>query len=125
MLDSYAVQVSSGVRDLAMELTISSMTRRFASEQFAIITYLLYSFPPTPAVLASPYTEPLFAMFTFIGFDLALRRRHIFSAVSLAMAAGIRATGVLGAAVVCWSIMFPGGIPSRADFRITVSQLHP
>ena len=99
------------------------MTHRHSSKEFAAIICLLYSIPPTPAVLASPYTEPLFALFTFLGFDLALRRRYLLSALSLAAATSVRATGVLGAVVVCWLVVLPRGVPTSLDFRPTVSQL--
>ncbi|ORX34138.1 GPI mannosyltransferase 2 [Kockovaella imperatae] len=94
-----------------------NLTMRIASKEFAIITCIFYSFPPSPAVLVSPYTEPTFALFTLLGVDLALKRRNFLSALSLATATSIRATGIFGALVPCALLMSPRGVPTWADLR--------
>lgn len=67
------------------------------SKPFARITVLLYLIPPTPAVLVSPYTEPFFAVCTFAGLLLAVKKRYLLASLPLACATSLRATGIFAA----------------------------
>jgi hypothetical protein len=70
-------------------------------------TASLYLLAPTPAVLSSPYGEPLFALLTFTGYHLAVKRSWVPSACVLAIATSIRATGVLASGILGWLPLFP------------------
>jgi hypothetical protein len=70
---------------------------------------ILYLLAPTPAVLVSPYTEPLYACLTFTGFHQAFRRRYAIAAIFLAGATSLRATGVFAAPVLAAMAIFRDG----------------
>jgi len=86
------------------------------SVRHAYATWLLYLLAPTPAVLASLYTEPLFACLTFSGFSLALRRHYYLAGILLAGATSIRATGVLAAPTLALMAIYKNG-----TFRIPIT----
>ncbi|RSH90453.1 ER membrane glycoprotein subunit of the GPI transamidase complex-like protein [Saitozyma podzolica] len=73
--------------------------------------------PPTPAVLSSPYTEPLFALLTFTGFFLAVTKRYLLSGLVLGLATSVRATGIFGVGVLGWIILFGLSAPDATSLR--------
>jgi Gpi18-like mannosyltransferase len=93
-----------------------SLTAQITSERKAKATWLLYLLAPSPAILASLYTEPLFACLTFSGFGLVLRRRYYAASILLAGATSIRATGILAAPTLAAMAIF-----KDAKYRISPS----
>jgi hypothetical protein len=47
---------------------MNSLTAQIITPRKAYLTWILYLLAPSPAILASLYTEPLFACLTFSGF---------------------------------------------------------
>jgi Gpi18-like mannosyltransferase len=88
---------------------MNSLTAQIITPRKAYLTWILYLLAPSPAILASLYTEPLFACLTFSGFGLALRRRYYGAAILLAGATSIRATGILAAPTLTVMAIFRDG----------------
>jgi Gpi18-like mannosyltransferase len=95
---------------------MNSLTAQITTPRKAYLTWILYLLAPSPAVLASLYTEALFACLTFSGFGMVIRRRHYAAAILLAGATSIRATGVLAAPTIAVMAVFRGG-----SYRIPLS----
>ncbi|GFZ43371.1 GPI mannosyltransferase 2 [Saitozyma sp. JCM 24511] len=98
-------------------IMLYKLTSRLASPSFAKLTTYLYLLPPTPAVLSSPYTEPLYALFTFTGFFLAITKRYLLSGLVLGLATSVRATGIFGVGVLGWIILFDLSAPNATSLR--------
>ena len=86
-----------------------SLTAQIFGTEMAYLTWILYLLAPSPAILASLYTEPLFACLTFSGFGLVLRKRYSAAAILLAGATSIRATGILAAPTLAAMAVFRDG----------------
>ena len=107
MEGSGLLQVSS-LRPPEVKLNDSLTSQIFGTKR-AYLTWILYLLAPSPAILASLYTEPLFACLTFSGFGLVLRRRYSAAAILLAGATSIRATGILAAPTLAAMAVFGDG----------------
>ncbi|EIW73174.1 hypothetical protein TREMEDRAFT_42227 [Tremella mesenterica DSM 1558] len=94
------------------------LTSLLFSPSFAFITSCLYLLPPTPAVLSSAYTEPIFAFFTFSGYHHALKKNWLIASLLLAGSSMIRATGVFSSGVLVWLYVFRSDTSSRGPFII-------
>ncbi|WVR05841.1 hypothetical protein IAU60_002867 [Kwoniella sp. DSM 27419] len=78
----------------------------FPSRRFALLTSLLYLFPPSP-VPSLPYTEPTYAFLTFTGlYVLMAKQQYIISGLVFAAATGIRSTGVFNVFTVMGFAVF-------------------
>ena len=87
----------------------NSLTAQITTPRKAYLTWTLYLLAPSPAILASLYTEPLFACLTFSGFSMILQRRYYAAAILLAGATSIRATGILAAPTLAVMVVFRAG----------------
>jgi Gpi18-like mannosyltransferase len=72
---------------------------------------LLYVLAPAPAIFSVPYTEPFFALFTFLGMLCISKRQHFFASLAFAASTCFRATGVLNAGFLVWYLIWRS--PSR------------
>ena len=90
-----------------------------SSHSFAYTTALLYTLAPTPAILVSPYTEPLYALCAFTGFYYVSQRRWILAAGVLAMATGLRATGLFNVGVLGWAMVFVDTPTEKIRFTVS------
>jgi Gpi18-like mannosyltransferase len=95
---------------------MNSLTAQIITPRKAYLTWILYLLAPSPAILASLYTEPLFACLTFSGFGMVIRRRYYAAAILLGGATSIRATGILAAPTLVAMAVFRDG-----KYRIPLS----
>ncbi|ORY24705.1 GPI mannosyltransferase 2 [Naematelia encephala] len=87
-------------------VALYKLSNQLFNPTFARTTALLYILQPSQSVMSSVYTEPLYALFSFVGFDLALRRKWIRASLCLACATSLRATGIFSAGLTGWMILF-------------------
>lgn len=111
---------------LRLSVTTDSLTRRLTraltgSHRFAQLSCLFYALPPHPAAAVAPYTEPLFALLTFTGFYQTVKAKHLRSALLLALATGVRATGIFNIAILGWHILFGTSSPTLQHLQTRVS----
>jgi phosphatidylinositol glycan class V len=69
-----------------------------------------------------PYTEPLYAAFTFSGFYFSMKGRWVLAAFLLALATGTRAMGVFNIGILGWHVLFGNGLPGANRMRPRVSR---
>lgn len=73
---------------------------------------LLYCLYPAPSVLAVPYTEPFYALFTFTGMLAIARSQVLLATVTFVLAAAFRSNGLLNAGFLLWHLFWVKPSPS-------------
>lgn len=95
------------------------LTETVISRRVAVVSTLFYLLAPTPAVLVSPYTEPLYACFTFAGYLLAYQRQFLLASLCLAGATSLRATGIFAAPLLAALAIFPHGLTPLPSMTVS------
>ncbi len=85
----------------------SRLTRRLFDEKTALTVALFYLLPPTPAVMSSPYTEPIYALMCFTGYNLIVQRQFLSASIVLLAASSVRATGIFNVLILAFAMILP------------------
>lgn len=88
-------------------LSDSRLTDILYGRNIARVTSLLYAFPPAPAVLSAPYTETMYAFFSFAGLYLLAKSHNLLSSLPFALATTLRSTGVFASIIIAITILAP------------------
>jgi len=90
----------------------------------AVVSCILYAFPPAPSVLVAPYTESPFAAVSFAAIYFSLTGKYLLSAALLAISTSLRPTGVLGCAILAAHIVFGSPVPTgKNSFAVCILAL--
>ena len=84
-------------------------------EQIAHFASIFYVLNPSGIFMSSIYTEPLFALLTFLGMRHMHQKRRLAAALYWMLATTVRANGILHAGFFVWDLMH------RSDSRKPIS----
>ncbi|CAK9782258.1 mannosyltransferase [Cutaneotrichosporon oleaginosum] len=83
------------------------LTRTLFNRRIALLTGVLYAFPPAPAPLSAPYTETTYSLATLAGFYAMATQRWFVAAAAFAAATSVRATGVFTTIPLAYAMLVP------------------
>ncbi|KAL7415352.1 hypothetical protein BDY24DRAFT_273677 [Mrakia frigida] len=114
--------IASWLAGMMATVVLYRLTLRLTSSpSFAHLTSLVYILSPSPGALISPYTEPLYALFTFSGMlastspsDSKHRLpRLLLATLFFAAATSVRPLGIMNAGYLIWGVVVEPWLQGR------------